>query len=221
MLCLRDPADITNDLGRKAIAIKHVQATFKKLCYDLDYAITVNTRPSLLAPLVGSSYMLNKARRDKLRLYGAKLSTQFKASLAAKAKMVRDREREAEENKKPHAESQRLSEERNKKVGEEAERTAVLEHGEVMASILGMPAVRHEEVEKTDLPPFAQTEDLQQSKGAPVTYTTAQDLAVQELQPPPQTIEYFPVEEANSEAEKRSIDSVLADEAQGVQKASS
>jgi non-canonical poly(A) RNA polymerase PAPD5/7 len=163
MLCLRDPADETNDLGRKAIAIKHVQTTFKKLCYELDRNMTVNTRASLLGPLVGSSYMLSKDHRERLRKYGSKLSKQLKASLAAKAKLVRDRELEVEtinqaveENQQTHvaqeardSEWQRQSEARNRKLAEGAERTAVLDHGNSMASILGMPSIEHTEVEKT------------------------------------------------------------------------
>jgi non-canonical poly(A) RNA polymerase PAPD5/7 len=92
MLCLRDPADNTNDLGRKAIAIKHVQTTFKKLCHDLDRNHVLNTRASLLGPLVGTSYMLNKERRFKLQNYGQRLSEQVHKSLAAKAKMVREQD---------------------------------------------------------------------------------------------------------------------------------
>jgi|SRR4051812_40136302 non-canonical poly(A) RNA polymerase PAPD5/7 len=99
MLCLRDPADETNDLGRKAVAIKHVQTTFRKLYFDLDRNMMMNTCPSLLAPLVGPSYMLNKERREKLRHYGYTLSDQMRKSLAATAKMVRDREDMEEANK--------------------------------------------------------------------------------------------------------------------------
>ncbi|KAF1916113.1 hypothetical protein BDU57DRAFT_516011 [Ampelomyces quisqualis] len=92
MLCLRDPADKTNDLGRKAIAIKHVQATFKHLCARLDYDLPVNTRPSLLSPLVGTSYMLNKQRRYDLESYGRQVSEQHSKLLALQAKMVREQE---------------------------------------------------------------------------------------------------------------------------------
>lgn len=163
MLTLRDPADPTNDLGRKAIAIKHVQATFRHLCAELDRAVNKNTRPSLLEPLVGTSYGLTRDRRERLRAYGSKLSTQLKLSLAQKAKMVRDREIEQEkgegaEEEKSVREEQRDAEfiaqfaARNQKIEEEAGRTTVLEHGEAMASILGMPTV---DAEKQKWPRFA------------------------------------------------------------------
>jgi non-canonical poly(A) RNA polymerase PAPD5/7 len=99
MLCLRDPADETNDLGRKALSIKHVQATFRKLSYDLDRDIKINTRASLLDKLVGPAYLLNKERRAKLRQHGNNLSEQMKTSLAAKAKRIREREGKEEVNK--------------------------------------------------------------------------------------------------------------------------
>lgn len=169
MLCIRDPADETNDLGRKGIAIKHVQATFRHLCYNLDRDLAVNTRPSQLGPLVGNSYMLNKERRASLRHYGNTLSLQLQPSLAATANMVIEREKEAEaaklaeeankesEEDKEKArlareerdkEFHRLTEVRNAKLRQEAERTAVLEHGDAMASILGMPSVADEASEQ-------------------------------------------------------------------------
>ncbi|KAH8724499.1 hypothetical protein GQ44DRAFT_708785 [Phaeosphaeriaceae sp. PMI808] len=92
MLSLRDPADETNDLGRKTIAIKHIQATFGKLYSDLQRDLNNNNRASLISTLVGSSYMLYKNRRDRLRLYGNTLLQKAKEGLAAKAKMIRDRE---------------------------------------------------------------------------------------------------------------------------------
>jgi len=164
MLCLRDPADETNDLGRKAIAIKHVQTTFKNLAINLDRNMAMNTRASLLGPLVGSTYMLNKERRSKLQQYGSKLSANLMASLEAKAKMVRDREMEAKANKQNEeedeqqrlakeardAEWQRQSAERNEKLRKEAERTAVLEHGDAISSILGMPSVEDDAGKNAD-----------------------------------------------------------------------
>ncbi|KAF2819757.1 hypothetical protein CC86DRAFT_334778 [Ophiobolus disseminans] len=233
MLCLRDPADETNDLGRKGIAIKHVQRTFVKLCYDLDRHIKHNTRPSLLGPLVGSSYMLNKAHREKLRRYGAKLSTQLKASLAATAKMVRDREKdpradETEEEKVQarlsqaarDAKAQRATEDRNKKLREEADRIAVLEHGDAMASILGMPAVGHETAQESELPQAKETEDVQPGEGVRIKYTAAKDIGVQYSRKKLDSVDDFPIQEAGSEAEKRSMDSALADEAKGSEKVS-
>ena len=92
MLSLRDPADETNDLGRKGIAIKHVQATFGSLIHKLEVDMKVNTCHSLLAPLVGPSYAHNFARRAKLHNYGVRLMDQMKGSLAAKSQAIRDAE---------------------------------------------------------------------------------------------------------------------------------
>jgi non-canonical poly(A) RNA polymerase PAPD5/7 len=93
MLSLRDPADKTNDLGRKGIAIKHVQATFDSLYEQLVMDLESNTRPSLLAPLVGTSYMLNRKRRERLEAHGKYLQDHVQETLAAKAKEVREADR--------------------------------------------------------------------------------------------------------------------------------
>ncbi|KAF1945634.1 hypothetical protein EJ02DRAFT_34877 [Clathrospora elynae] len=182
MLSLRDPADETNDLGRKGIAIKHVQATLKELSNQLEFDMKVNTRPSLLGPLVGTSYMLNHARRRRLNSYGKLLMRQMQTTLAAKAKAVRDAEKGGEDskagNKQIEEETtkqrlareerdkgwQRLVDERNGRLQLQAERSSVLEHGEAMASILGMPAVEEE----------AQTQDDSAAEGPrPIEYTPA------------------------------------------------
>ncbi|EMD66692.1 hypothetical protein COCSADRAFT_84996 [Bipolaris sorokiniana ND90Pr] len=106
MLCLRDPADETNDLGRKGIAIKHVQATFAHLHSQLVDDIKKNTRPSLLGPLVGPSYMLNYKPREKLQDYGRRLQLEEQKTLAAKAKAIRDADKKVESDYKPMAPSQ-------------------------------------------------------------------------------------------------------------------
>jgi non-canonical poly(A) RNA polymerase PAPD5/7 len=90
MLRLRDPANETHNLGCKAIAIKHVQTTFKALAHQLDRDVTINTRHSILGPLVGASYMLNKERRQKLQDYGRRIGQQLEKTLAAKARQVRE-----------------------------------------------------------------------------------------------------------------------------------
>ncbi|EUC49565.1 hypothetical protein COCMIDRAFT_84282 [Bipolaris oryzae ATCC 44560] len=100
MLCLRDPADETNDLGRKGIAIKHVQATFAHLHSQLVNDIKKKTRPSLLGPLVGPSYMLNYKPREKLQEYGRRLQLEEQKSLAAKAKAIRDADKKVESDYK-------------------------------------------------------------------------------------------------------------------------
>ncbi|EUC37969.1 hypothetical protein COCCADRAFT_84098 [Bipolaris zeicola 26-R-13] len=106
MLCLRDPADDTNDLGRKGIAIKHVQATFAHLHSQLVDDIKKNTRPSLLGPLVGPSYMLNYKPREKLQEYGRRLQLEEQKSLAAMAKAIRDADKKPESDYKNMASPQ-------------------------------------------------------------------------------------------------------------------
>lgn len=106
MLCLRDPADDTNDLGRKGIAIKHIQATFAHLHSQLVDDIKKNTRPSLLGPLVGPSYMLNYKPREKLQEYGRRLQLEEQKSLAAMAKAIRDADKKPESDYKNMASPQ-------------------------------------------------------------------------------------------------------------------
>lgn len=76
MLTLRDPADETNDLGRKIVAWKHIQMTLRNIALKLQRHIKVNSRPSLLAPLVGPIYSLHQARRGKLTEYGHYVATE-------------------------------------------------------------------------------------------------------------------------------------------------
>jgi non-canonical poly(A) RNA polymerase PAPD5/7 len=90
MLSLRDPADETNDLGHKAIAIKHFQATVAALDRSLSRDLQINTRDSLLGPLVSPSYMLYKERRHKLSEYGKRLSNETKTKLAVNARLLRE-----------------------------------------------------------------------------------------------------------------------------------
>ncbi|CBY01911.1 hypothetical protein IAQ61_006505 [Plenodomus lingam] len=90
MLCLRDPADPTNDLGRKGAAIKHVQATFRSLLQRLVHDIQMKTRPTLLGPLVGPVYMLNLRRREQLEALGKRLELEKMKELAAVAKAIRE-----------------------------------------------------------------------------------------------------------------------------------
>ncbi|OAL51908.1 hypothetical protein IQ07DRAFT_564417 [Pyrenochaeta sp. DS3sAY3a] len=76
MLSLRDPADRTNDLGRKGITIKHLQRTFKSLYTSLYNGVKLNNTPSVLGPLVEASYRINHSRRRTLRKYGKSLANQ-------------------------------------------------------------------------------------------------------------------------------------------------
>ena len=92
MLSLRDPADETNDLGRKGIAIKHVQATIADICGKLSGALRHNTLHTTLTPLVDPVFMLNKQSRYQLHKYGKSLSNDLHLSLASTAKAIRDAE---------------------------------------------------------------------------------------------------------------------------------
>ena len=74
MLTLRDPADETNDLGRKTVAWKHVRATWKLLLDQLRVDTQANTRASLLARLVGPAYTLQRTQRKRLAEYGQSLA---------------------------------------------------------------------------------------------------------------------------------------------------
>ncbi|KAF2711471.1 hypothetical protein K504DRAFT_375080, partial [Pleomassaria siparia CBS 279.74] len=65
-MSLRDPADPTNDLGRKGHAIKHVQATLRKLSGQLMINLNQTDLDSLLTPIVGPVYSLNRGRRMRL-----------------------------------------------------------------------------------------------------------------------------------------------------------
>jgi non-canonical poly(A) RNA polymerase PAPD5/7 len=75
---------------------------------------------------------------------------------AETAKLAEEANKESEEDKEKATlareerdkEFHRLTEVRNAKLRQEAERTAVLEHGDAMASILGMPSVADEASEQ-------------------------------------------------------------------------
>ncbi|KAL5120941.1 hypothetical protein ACEQ8H_001129 [Pleosporales sp. CAS-2024a] len=93
MLCLRDPADATNDLGRRAVAIKHAQVTLAALLQKLRRDLKLHTRASILSSVVGPSYMLEKEHRSKLAEYGKRLSDQKKKEeLARTAERIREGE---------------------------------------------------------------------------------------------------------------------------------
>ncbi|KAH9861870.1 hypothetical protein J1614_011623, partial [Plenodomus biglobosus] len=89
MLCLRDPADPTNDLGRKGVAIKHVQATFRSLLRRLENDLQMKTRPTFLGPLVGPVFMLYFMRRQKLESRGRRVMQHTHMQLVDIANAVR------------------------------------------------------------------------------------------------------------------------------------
>jgi len=145
MLCLRDPADETNDLGRKGIAIKHVQATFAHLHRTLAQDVKANTRVSLLTPLVGTSYMLNLERRKKLRDYGVRVSGKVRMSLAQTAKAIREADQVGEKKQKMAANAedkgpQEAANDTTKVLPTDAQKTAVPEQGNTVPLSLGTSA---------------------------------------------------------------------------------
>ncbi|KAF1963335.1 Nucleotidyltransferase [Byssothecium circinans] len=92
MLCLRDPADETNDLGRKGICIKHVIVTLRHLLTKLNTDLKKNTRHSLILPMVGDIYALNIERRKKLDNHGHKVLNDMQQSFAETARRIREEE---------------------------------------------------------------------------------------------------------------------------------
>jgi hypothetical protein len=90
-LSLRDPADETNDLGRKGLAIKHLQATLTHSIRNEFYKrLLRNKDPSLLHPLVTPVYGLTINERKMLRERGLKVSKNLDSRLAEKAKQIRE-----------------------------------------------------------------------------------------------------------------------------------
>ena len=72
LLCLQDPADAYNDLGRPSYAIKHVQMIFKKMHTSIKKTLSqpelaLKSRDwSLLAPMVRADYALFEIIRHNL-----------------------------------------------------------------------------------------------------------------------------------------------------------
>jgi non-canonical poly(A) RNA polymerase PAPD5/7 len=83
-MCLQDPADSTNDLGRKGLCIKHVQATLAEVCKGLKTACDQNTKHSLLECIVGDIYWMNRQARGRLVSYGLDVSHQDDIILTAR-----------------------------------------------------------------------------------------------------------------------------------------
>ena len=72
LLCLQDPADVYNDLGRPSYAIKHVQMIFKKMHTSIKVNLSQGGLAlrykdwSLLAPMVRADYSLFEIARHNL-----------------------------------------------------------------------------------------------------------------------------------------------------------
>lgn len=76
MPTIRDPADETNDLGRKVIAWKHVQKTYSSLAERLATDMKQNHRPSLLAWHVGAIHARQQVHRKRLAAYGKSVAAE-------------------------------------------------------------------------------------------------------------------------------------------------
>jgi hypothetical protein len=141
MLCLRDPADETNDLGRKGACIKHVQKTFKHIAWKLDAQLRTGKTAfahSFLQTMVGDTYMLNFARRQRLEQEGRALLASMKSSFAYTAQAIRDEEKvKAQDGQNAAEQAMKL-----RQISErQAAMTDVDAYGGVVTSILGMPSV--------------------------------------------------------------------------------
>lgn len=66
MLCIQDPAEPNNDLGRKGFGVKHIMKTLETVEKEMKKRVEENKAVSLLAPLVGSSFGLYQTRRMKM-----------------------------------------------------------------------------------------------------------------------------------------------------------
>lgn len=71
-LCIQDPADPTNDLGKKGFAIRHILATIAWYRAHLDTSIETHAkfRGSYLRFLMGRPDMVYAKRRERLTAYG-------------------------------------------------------------------------------------------------------------------------------------------------------
>lgn len=90
-LSLRDPADPTNDLGRKGVAIKHLQVTLgQSIQAAFHKRLFENKDPSLLHPLVTPVYGLTIDEKKKLRERGIEISNNTDHCLFENAKQIRE-----------------------------------------------------------------------------------------------------------------------------------
>ncbi|KAK6006705.1 hypothetical protein QM012_005713 [Aureobasidium pullulans] len=84
MLHLQDPADLYNDLGRSALAIKDIQATFKQLYFDLTWELEDPKRredsTALLRNFVGNSERYFDEMRTPVDLWGSQFVDEYTES---------------------------------------------------------------------------------------------------------------------------------------------
>ncbi|KAG8529588.1 uncharacterized protein KY384_006225 [Bacidia gigantensis] len=70
LLCLQDPADYFNDLGKKVHLFKHIKATFQhlydSLCSRLNDPAEFSTATCFLAPILEASYVHFEQQRNRI-----------------------------------------------------------------------------------------------------------------------------------------------------------
>lgn len=134
LLCLQDPAEPTNDLGRKSYTIKHVQKVFataydriKNHMHELDTDPTSEAserilRQGVLFSLVGANYEEFEKRREVLgdRSVGSLFKMPSKAEAEAKGG---GKEEEGEENGEEKQEGKEGEKEQGERKGEKEEKT--------------------------------------------------------------------------------------------------
>ena len=93
MLCLRDPANKTNDLGRKGRAIKHVLTTLGAVLASLNRQMHKNdANVSFLLDMVGPIHDVQRKRREKLENRGLEIYADLKGSLETRQQDREDTE---------------------------------------------------------------------------------------------------------------------------------
>lgn len=92
MLCLRDPADETNDLGRKAYCIKHVIASIKHMNRQINDLLAGEPVANLLDCMVGDLPARQYRLRRRLRDRGAQIMQDTDGLLAAARESRRPQE---------------------------------------------------------------------------------------------------------------------------------
>lgn len=126
LLCLQDPADPKNDLGRRAYAIKHIQRTFADARRSILEAMEVWDRQSnksftsvgLLDALVHANYWSFQSKRIKLgRLTHPRSGTMSAREMLEKVTKI-DRLKAAKAVTQKHQDSPPSDEQRHSDVGE-------------------------------------------------------------------------------------------------------
>ena len=119
-------------MGRKCLAIKHLQATLKYLQRQLDDGLAKN-RYSILGPLVGPVYDMNQARRQVLKKQGESVSKAMDVRLAEKAKEIQGLGTDDQS-------SIFAATEEPEKFEGNLEHESFNDHGDTLSSIFGIPA---------------------------------------------------------------------------------